>query len=132
MLRLPPRSTRTDTLFPYTTLFRSLHQLRHDEREGDAEHQRGDHADQDDLLALFGGKSRGERADDDRIVAREHKVDHQNLQERREGGWLGNVRKILEDGITFRRVHQIRPHALPPASEIPKSKPPPHTANPRQ
>src|SRR3546814_5192364 len=24
MLRLPPRSTRTDTLFPYTTLFRSF------------------------------------------------------------------------------------------------------------
>src|SRR3546814_17330077 len=24
MRRLPPRSTRTDTLFPYTTLFRSL------------------------------------------------------------------------------------------------------------
>src|SRR3546814_16717633 len=24
MQRLPPRSTRTDTLFPYTTLFRSL------------------------------------------------------------------------------------------------------------
>src|SRR3546814_19930359 len=24
MLRLPPRSTRTDTLFPYTTLFRSI------------------------------------------------------------------------------------------------------------
>src|SRR3546814_13137558 len=23
MLRLPPRSTRTDTLFPYTTLFRA-------------------------------------------------------------------------------------------------------------
>src|SRR3546814_2571759 len=23
-MRLPPRSTRTDTLFPYTTLFRSL------------------------------------------------------------------------------------------------------------
>src|SRR3546814_20082433 len=31
MIRLPPRSTRTDTLFPYTTLFRSycnaVHQL---------------------------------------------------------------------------------------------------------
>src|SRR3546814_18135805 len=27
MIRLPPRSTRTDTLFPYTTLFRSA--LRH-------------------------------------------------------------------------------------------------------
>src|SRR3546814_19229271 len=25
MIRRPPRSTRTDTLFPYTTLFRSVH-----------------------------------------------------------------------------------------------------------
>src|SRR3546814_15746521 len=28
MIRLPPRSTRTDTLFPYTTLFRSLRRVR--------------------------------------------------------------------------------------------------------
>src|SRR3546814_11284032 len=27
MIRRPPRSTRTDTLFPYTTLFRSLLEL---------------------------------------------------------------------------------------------------------
>src|SRR3546814_11175779 len=27
MIRRPPRSTRTDTLFPYTTLFRSLRGL---------------------------------------------------------------------------------------------------------
>src|SRR3546814_14943817 len=27
MLRRPPRSTRTDTLFPYTTLFRSTRRL---------------------------------------------------------------------------------------------------------
>src|SRR3546814_12784271 len=27
MIRRPPRSTRTDTLFPYTTLFRSLTQV---------------------------------------------------------------------------------------------------------
>src|SRR3546814_10886642 len=27
MIRRPPRSTRTDTLFPYTTLFRSLRAL---------------------------------------------------------------------------------------------------------
>src|SRR3546814_1634772 len=26
MIRRPPRSTRTDTLFPYTTLFRSLNE----------------------------------------------------------------------------------------------------------
>src|SRR3546814_11052987 len=29
MIRRPPRSTRTDTLFPYTTLFRSLDDHRH-------------------------------------------------------------------------------------------------------
>src|SRR3546814_7640574 len=28
MIRRPPRSTRTDTLFPYTTLFRSLRRAR--------------------------------------------------------------------------------------------------------
>src|SRR3546814_8589841 len=28
MIRRPPRSTRTDTLFPYTTLFRSPHSSR--------------------------------------------------------------------------------------------------------
>src|SRR3546814_5079241 len=30
MIRRPPRSTRTDTLFPYTTLFRSLGKARDD------------------------------------------------------------------------------------------------------
>src|SRR3546814_2907926 len=33
MIRRPPRSTRTDTLFPYTTLFRSLTALDQVERE---------------------------------------------------------------------------------------------------
>src|SRR3546814_20273292 len=46
MIRRPPRSTRTDTLFPYTTLFRSL-QLA--EPDGEAERQRQD---QDAELAL--------------------------------------------------------------------------------
>src|SRR3546814_9944708 len=30
MIRLPPRSTRTDTLFPYTTLFRSIFYFKND------------------------------------------------------------------------------------------------------
>src|SRR3546814_8309311 len=34
MIRRPPRSTRTDTLFPYTTLFRSFSDLDR-ENEGD-------------------------------------------------------------------------------------------------
>src|SRR3546814_21109561 len=32
MIRRPPRSTRTDTLFPYTTLFRSAGRVRHREK----------------------------------------------------------------------------------------------------
>src|SRR3546814_13152912 len=36
MIRRPPRSTRTDTLFPYTTLFRSLDLIAHVEQRLDA------------------------------------------------------------------------------------------------
>src|SRR3546814_3372063 len=51
MIRRPPRSTRTDTLFPYTTLFRSLvgecrpvHALRTDRfAVGLYHHQQGEH-----------------------------------------------------------------------------------------
>src|SRR3546814_15253205 len=47
MIRRPPRSTRTDTLFPYTTLFRShargVPELR-SEREQDRERPRHDAA----------------------------------------------------------------------------------------
>src|SRR3546814_10927714 len=41
MIRRPPRSTRTDTLFPYTTLFRSPQQVARieQERAADAEHE---------------------------------------------------------------------------------------------
>src|SRR3546814_3362068 len=35
MIRRPPRSTRTDTLFPYTTLFRSLQEPRVSSKKGD-------------------------------------------------------------------------------------------------
>src|SRR3546814_7852755 len=33
MIRRPPRSTRTDTLFPYTTLFRSVNDRRHSRKD---------------------------------------------------------------------------------------------------
>src|SRR3546814_9066908 len=35
MIRRPPRSTRTDTLFPYTTLFRSVQSLLIADRSGE-------------------------------------------------------------------------------------------------
>src|SRR3546814_8622772 len=49
MIRRPPRSTRTDTLFPYTPLFRSLAAVRRDarrsarRREGRAARSPGEH-----------------------------------------------------------------------------------------
>src|SRR3546814_11740688 len=39
MIRRPPRSTRTDTLFPYTTLFRSF-LLQHPQRRNGVRHDR--------------------------------------------------------------------------------------------
>src|SRR3546814_1382755 len=51
MRRRPPRSTRTDTLFPYTTLFRSVHaQLGAADRHGVAA---GTGTDDDDVESLF-------------------------------------------------------------------------------
>src|SRR3546814_18468497 len=40
MIRTPPRSTRTDTLFPYTTLFRSPGLRRQRREPGKAHHPR--------------------------------------------------------------------------------------------
>src|SRR3546814_6922257 len=42
MIRRPPRSTRTDTLFPYTTLFRSEWQRVLDHGDGAERRLRGD------------------------------------------------------------------------------------------
>src|SRR3546814_20868248 len=47
MIRRPPRSTRTDTLFPYTTLFRSCPLLRPQIDDGEGQRrsqQKRDHA----------------------------------------------------------------------------------------
>src|SRR3546814_1363271 len=38
MIRRPPRSTRTDTLFPYTTLFRSSQRVRAADRPSSSTH----------------------------------------------------------------------------------------------
>src|SRR3546814_6635983 len=45
MIRRPPRSTRTDTRFPYTTLFRSIHPYAAKDRlPGQRQFLRADHA----------------------------------------------------------------------------------------
>src|SRR3546814_20141096 len=50
MIRRPPRSTRTDTLFPYTTLFRSA--ARRDDRVGTDPDRRDERAVRPDKGAL--------------------------------------------------------------------------------
>src|SRR3546814_18827772 len=52
MIRRPPRSTRTDTLFPYTTLFRSFGDLRRDRSNDESQDQKG--AGAEDELPLAG------------------------------------------------------------------------------
>src|SRR3546814_7628329 len=81
MIRRPPRSTRTDTLFPYTTLFRSI-QLNamlldkpHDGRRDDRFGQRGEQ--KDGVLAhrnasLTIGKSRRPPEDHFATASDEH------------------------------------------------------------
>src|SRR3546814_14226480 len=56
MIRRPPRSTRTDTLFPYTTLFRSGHADHADGAEpaGRERRRRRADADQEDPRARSG------------------------------------------------------------------------------
>src|SRR3546814_14923516 len=69
MIRRPPRSTRTDTLFPYTTLFRSLqHLLRHDIFRSD----------QFDLV-LLALQFMGDAREDRRIRSEEHTSELQSL-----------------------------------------------------
>ena len=47
------------------------------------------------FLRWSGGQAGGQRADDDRIVAGEHEVDHQHLEEGGEGRRLGDVREVV-------------------------------------
>ena len=53
--------------------------------------------DVDHAAALFGRKARGQRADDNRIVARQHDIDHQNLQKGRHGTRRADVAEIIDD-----------------------------------
>src|SRR3546814_18190622 len=91
MIRRPPRSTRTDTLFPYTTLFRS----RTDEGRGrDGEHH-GARARPGALADLAGDESdqeqgQGPAACD--VIGRWSEVDHGARHEAQGGGELRPTR----------------------------------------
>src|SRR3546814_18948796 len=95
MIRRPPRSTRTDTLFPYTTLFRSRHRLPDIARKLRADAQR-----------------LGDRAIGGRLAPAE--LAHAIINPREKWGLLAEIdwhptevdalaRKIANDGVDDRR-----------------------------
>src|SRR3546814_9914789 len=75
MLRRPPRSTRTDTLFPYTTLFRSVDAGQVETRLVGADHEVGHRRDAavgDDGDRLL----RTDRAEEARLAAQVRSEEH--------------------------------------------------------
>src|SRR3546814_10204423 len=77
MIRRPPRSTRTDTLFPYTTLFRSY------EDDADDHADRGRLASGEDRSKLREARGAGEAVDQGRAVkqhAGRQRAQHEILQ----------------------------------------------------
>ena len=62
-----------------------LEKLGGEKREHDAQHRGGDDADQDRLVALLLRQPRRREADHDGVVAGQHQVDHDHLEEGRQG-----------------------------------------------
>src|SRR3546814_19202690 len=100
MIRRPPRSTRTDTLFPYTTLFRSM--LRHHMRIGGADADRG--ARRNAITAIF------EILESAARKARHRGHEPQRLLER-PFGHFELAEAVVPDALTRRRAAQ---HLLAP------------------
>src|SRR3546814_2784987 len=78
MIRRPPRSTRTDTLFPYTTLFRSAAHAR--SLGAQAEHVTG-------VAQLRGALARARAADRSSVVV----IDTDPRRTTEAGGWWWDV-----------------------------------------
>src|SRR3546814_6205579 len=105
MIRRPPRSTRTDTLFPYTTLFRSNEEVgfRHPQLQAADERRDAD--------ALF-GQYRFQRRHGRFLRLVWHRQDHlvgrcQPYTDRRRLTWL-----VGYGGLQFRR--RLLRQAVPP------------------
>src|SRR3546814_1691565 len=93
MIRRPPRSTRTDTLFSYTTLFRSflvpeggeeVEQVAAEQRAGVGGHQRGDILRADHGDAVNPLRLAGRRPLDVAAAFGRHDDDHAARAHRRE------------------------------------------------
>src|SRR3546814_5878567 len=106
MMRRPPRSTRTDTLFPYTTLFRSTAAAHRPDRYSDVpRHRLFGRADgndggrqHDDLHAQMGpGAGDGDRSE-------EHTSELQSLMR------ISYAVFCLKKKNIIRKIHIIKSH----------------------
>src|SRR3546814_8944419 len=86
MIRRPPRSTRTDTLFPYTTLFRSPDELRPQRRAADDRRHRAQLRREGALSARGGGRADGRGAARDRTGDRPQVLGARLLRRQYAGG----------------------------------------------
>src|SRR3546814_20249344 len=84
MIRRPPRSTRTDTLFPYTTLFRSARRIGQVGAAEDIDQQPRHHADSGRAEAPVPAIEFAQRAADERRQ-QSADVDADRSEERRVG-----------------------------------------------
>src|SRR3546814_3671333 len=110
MIRRPPRSTRTDTLFPYTTLFRSLGP------GGDDLVVDGD----DDRLGLDRRDAPGNRLQVDRGLLRGHRDcrldrrDAEQLRSEEHTSELQSLMRISYAVFCLKKKKKANEHTYPP------------------
>src|SRR3546814_2068593 len=101
MIRRPPRSTRTDTLFPYTTLFRSLEHVDALQRlRGQILEVERPAGGGEDLASVGGRRDIRKAANLDTrqlVVAIVGNLDAGHALERGGGGGIGQLADILRD-----------------------------------
>src|SRR3546814_18251892 len=100
MIRRPPRSTRTDTLFPYTTLFRSLR------RRMGADSRWGYNRWQIQLLLILGDSGKEVLGDSLRSISRQERPTCAENQSQRlpSGPHPPSQRSVQSLGTTHRKV----------------------------
>src|SRR3546814_12543568 len=101
MIRRPPRSTRTDTLFPYTTLFRSRH--------GKGPAKPSD-------VALEAERARLEKVERDRALERERKIQARQVELRAQARQIIQAKQDPGAGASDYRFDADAPIRRLPAS----------------
>src|SRR3546814_7379601 len=108
MIRRPPRSTRTDTLFPYTTLFRSAGRRR---GTGQAAHGLGGAGDRLCKLQPRELRARCEAAGRGRLRSEEHTSELQSLMRISYAVFCLKKKKITRQHTeTLQTQHNKREH----------------------